>query len=312
MSSPQKRAAALRSRNPSRNAPVEIVDPRWLAKALALTLAVALLCAYLTACLLFYQGAWQLVLHPSRTVDRTPASAGLVFTPVRFGDFDTGAPHLTGWWILAQPPQQPASASALTILYLHDGSGSLSHTVPALTLLHATGLNIFAIDYRGFGASNSSIHPDADRMAQDASAALDYLVNTQHISANSIVPMGNGLGAALAVQLAHNHPELPALILDNPDPDPAVTAAAHSSHLIPVRLLFGDRFAISAPLATLATPKLLIADGPSSASLEDLYHRAADPKYTITLAPTDSGAQLQQALHRFLDQYVQYAQQAQH
>lgn len=316
MPHPRKPTPNARPRNTPGpvNTPVEIVDPAWLVKALALTLSVAFVCAWLTACLLFYQGEWQLVLHPSPSVDRTPATAGLAFTPVHFADFNTGTPHLTGWWVPAQAPTQSPTlashSSALTILYLHGGSGSLSDTLPAITLLHTTGLNVFAIDYRGFGSSDASIHPDADRMAEDASAALDYLIATQHVPATSIVPMGNGLGASLAVQLAHNHRELPAVLLDNPDPDPTATAtAARPSRFIPVRLLFGSRFAIADPLASLTTPKLLIAGGsstssPPTASLADLFHRAPDPKYTVTLPPTGSDAALQDALHRFLDQYA--------
>ena len=300
--------SAKRTQQPSTTPPVEIVDPVWLIRALAISLAAALFCAWFTACLLFYQGAWQLVLHPSRTVDRTPANVGLTFTPVRFGDFNTGQPHLTGWWIPVSASSTALPPSTPTALYLHGGSGSLSDTLPAITLLHSIGLNVFAIDYRGFGASDSSQHPDADRMAEDAAAALDYLTSTKHIPANSIVPMGSGLGAAFAIQLAHNHPELPALILDNPDPDPAATAAAaRPSRVIPVRLLFGDRFAIASPLATLATPKLLVSRGAASSSLTDLFHRAADPKYTVTLSPVTSDAELQPALRRFLDQYLQSA-----
>ena len=309
----QKSAAPRKQSNP----PPEIVDPRWLLRALAITLAVALLCAYLTACLLFYQGIWQLVLHPSHTVDRTPATAGLAFTPIRFADYDTGTPHLTGWWVPAQDAA-PSSSTVptlenprLTILYLHGGSGSLADTLPALTLLHAAGLNVFAIDYRSFGASDNSTHPDADRMTQDAAAALDYLVATRHIPAVSIIPTGSGLGASLAVQLAQDHPTIPAVILDNPDPDPTATAAAAgSSRIIPVRLLFGKRFTIAQPLATLATPKLLIAGGPFAtpnapvSSIETLFHHAASPSYIVGLPNTGSDAALNQALHRFLDQYA--------
>ena len=298
------------------NPPLEVVDPRWLVNALALSIGAALLCAYLTACLLFYQGLWQLVLHPSHTVDRTPANIGIAFTTVRFGDFDTGQPHLTGWWIpSSQTPDAyparlntapPSFTSRVTVLYLHNGAGSLSDTLPALAILHSTGSNIFAIDYRGFGASDASVHPDAERMQQDAEAALDYLVTTQHTSQSSIIPMGTGLGAYFAVQLAHAHSELPGVILDNPDPDPAATAAAQTSRLIPVRLLFGTRFAIAAPLATLATPKLLFAGGSDVSSadeprIETLYRNAASPKYTVILPRSAPDQAREDALRRFLD-----------
>jgi uncharacterized protein len=311
---PQRKTATQKSS--VADAPLEIVDPRWLIRALALSLGAALLCAYLTACLLFYQGLWQLVLHPAHAVDRSPANIGIGFTPVRFGDFDTGQPHLTGWWIpSSQTPDAtpdrlntapPSFPSRFTVLYLHGGSGSLADTLPTLEFLHHTGLNIFAIDYRGFGASDSSIHPDASRMQQDADAALDYLITTRHIPLGSIIAMGSGLGASLAVQVAHVHTELPAVILDNPDPNPAATAAAQSSHLIPVRLLFGDRFTIAQPLAALSRPKLLLAGGSNVSSadesrIESLYRNAASPKYVVVLPANGTEVAREDALRRFLD-----------
>ena len=294
------------------SASVEVVDPVWLLKALSLSLLAVALCVYTAICLLFYQGEWQLVLHPSHTIERTPSSAGVAYSDVHFGDFDTGQPHLTAWWIPAQnpsatTPEFQSRYAAFTVLYLHSGSGSLSETVPMLALLHNTGLNIFAIDYRGFGASDASIHPSDERMAQDAEAALNYLIATRHIPARTIIPYGVGLGASLAVRLAHDHPELAAVILDNPDPDPAATASAvRPSNFIPVRLLFGNRFAIAKPLAALTTPKLLIAGGPSASSSGDLSSRphGARPSFAVTLPPVNSDAAFQDALRRFLDQYL--------
>jgi pimeloyl-ACP methyl ester carboxylesterase len=315
---PNKTPAPVRE---SPRTALEIVDPVWLVKALALTLAASVLCVYATLCLLVYQGAWQLVLHPVRTIDRTPATVGLDYSDVRFGAAETGQPRLTGWWIPAQSAPAPGSPlslqavpkyAAFTVLYLHDGSGSLSNTIPALARLHDAGLNVFAIDYRGFGASDASLHPSDARMGEDAAAALDYLISTRHIPARNLVPYGTGLGASLAANLAHTHPELPAVILDNPDPDPASTAVtSHASHILPVRLLFGKSFDIAGPIATLTTPKLLIAGGPAVTNttrnlgqVQDLFRTAASPKTALTLPPGRGEADYQAALSRFLDQYL--------
>jgi hypothetical protein len=146
-------------------------------------------------------------------------------------------------------------------------------------------------------------------MTQDTAAALGYLISTRHIPARTIIPYGVGLGASLAANLAHAHPELPAVILDNPDPDPTATAVAvHPSHVIPVRQLFREHFDIATPLATLKTPKLLIAGTPNSttstAAMQSLFHHAASPSLAVTLPPTRYDENYQDALTRFLDEYL--------
>jgi hypothetical protein len=277
----------------------------------------ALVCAWLTLCLLFYQGEWQLVLHPSHMIDRTPASAGLDFQEIRFDAAETGQPRLTGWWIPAEAGSQlsfqtPPKYASLTILYLHDGSQSLSASVRAFAQLHQAGINIFAIDYRGFGQSDASSHPTETRMAQDTAATLDYLTAIRHIPMEKIIPYGVGLGASLAANLVAHHPMLPAVILDNPDPDPTATAvASHPSRIIPTRLLFREHFDIAGPLAALATPKLLIAGGPNAAQsadnirvLQTLFRQTHSPSLSATLPPTGFDDAYQSTLSRFLDQYA--------
>lgn len=293
-------------------AAAEIVDPIWLIRALVLSIIAALLCGYATLCLLYHQGTWQLILHPTHAVDRTPATAGLPYTDVRFDASEIGQPRLTGWWIPAESPN-PAEAryAAFTILYLHDGSGSLADTIPMLSGLHSTGLNVFAIDYRGFGASDSSVHPSEARMSQDTVAAFDYLTSTRHIRAPNIVPYGVGLGAYLAANLAQSHPDLPAVVLDNPDPDPLAPAVAQRSRFIPVRLVSGHPFDIAKRIATIITPKLLISGGPGSAgasrvpgTLKALFQSAADPSVAVTLPSGGGEGDYQATLKRFLAEHL--------
>jgi len=189
MSSAQ-RHAPRKPLSPNRSAPPETVDPVWLIKALALSLVAASSVATRRSASL-YQGEWQLILHPSRSVDRTPASTGLLYTNVQFDAAETGHPRLTPGGFPPQSAKQPgAGYAAFTVLYLHDGSGSLADTVPMLANLHRAASMSFCHRLRGFGASDNSVHPSAARMAQDAAAALDYLTSMRHIPARSIVPYG--------------------------------------------------------------------------------------------------------------------------
>jgi pimeloyl-ACP methyl ester carboxylesterase len=285
------------------NTPPEVVHPLWLAKALGLTILAAILCAYAAVCLLVYQGGWQLMLHPAHTISGAPATA---FTPIRFDAAETGTPRLVGWWIPAELP----TPGIPTILYLHDGDGDLSGNTRLLDLLHTADVNIFAFDYRGYGQS-AGPHPTESRMAEDSAAALDYLTNTRHLPAATIVPYGEGLGAVLAAQLAKAHPELPAFIVDSPKPDAFRDATgAVRARLLPMRLLVQEHFDLAGALKSSTKPKLLLADGPFGSESgrrhanEVFFRTVPGPKMTVTFARPDANAEYIQSINRFLDEYL--------
>jgi pimeloyl-ACP methyl ester carboxylesterase len=273
-----------------------LASAHWMLGAVGAILLLAAVCVYLTFCLLFWQGQWQLVFKPSRAVPLTPASAGLKFDEIAFDSTETGILQLNGWWIPADPN---ALYSADTLLVLHNGVGSLSDTLPQLQALHKLGINIFAFDYRGFGKS-VNIHPSEASTYQDADAAWRYLTDTRHISPSTIVLDGVGLGAAIAVEIAGRHPQTPALILEDPAPPTMDTLQFDSrTRLLPVRLLFHDRFDMRKTLATLPTPKLLLY----STEKENRQYDAADPKQRATVTGYEDPKYLD-VLRSFLSKYL--------
>jgi len=283
--------------NSSQPNPPDVVSPIWLIKAIALTIVAALLCGYLTLCLLFYQGQWQLVLHPTRSAASPASIAGIPYELIRFGPDESATPQLTGWWI----PSAPGSRYApITILFLPDGNGSLITSIPTLAGLHNLGLNVFAFDYRGYGQS-APARPSQQSMTRDADSAWQYLTATRAISEKHIVPYGTGVGASLATRLAANHITIPALILDTPRADLLHAAILDPrAKLLPVRLLFHERFPLAEPLSTLRTPKLLLS---RTTSPDQTFLHASDPRFTVELA-SPSEALYNQSLTRFLDQYA--------
>jgi hypothetical protein len=275
----------------------EAVSPIWLVKAIALTSLAALFCAYLTFCLLFYQGQWQFVLHPTRTIASPTSVAGTPYELIRFGPDESATPQLTGWWIPSDPGGRYAR---LTILFFPDGNGSLADSIPTLASLHNLGLNIFAFDYRGYGQS-AAIRPNQQNMTRDADSAWQYLITSRNIPPNRIVPYGTGIGASLAARLAASHDTIPALILDTPRVD-LLDVALHDPRttLLPVRLLFHERFPLAEPLSTLRTPKLLLS---RTTEPDQSFRNATDPKLTVEIT-TPSALLYNQSLTRFLDQYL--------
>jgi len=285
-----------------------VVDPIWLLKAIGLTLIGALVCGYLTLCLLFYQGQWQLVLHPSRTKPAPANIAKIPFQTIRFAVDETASPQLTGWLI---PAEAGARYAAYTVLYLPSGDGSLADALPTLSVLHETGLNVFAFDYRGYGQS-APTRPNQRRMTEDAASAFEYLTVSRAVPSTRIVLFGSGVGSALAAQLAASHPEVPAVVFESPRPDVIQTIFADPrTKSLPVRSLFHEDFALRELVSTLKIPKLFLLSAASSdpaatpAELQRLTSVAAAPKMISTLPANDfNGPLYREQLARFLDQYL--------
>jgi alpha-beta hydrolase superfamily lysophospholipase len=279
----------------------DVVDPAWLLKAVGVTLVGALACGYLTLCLLIYQGQWQMVLHP--VVGATVAPAGV--QAVRFGAAESGQPRLAGWWI----PAISGMRDRYTVL--HDGTGNLEANAGALETLHGAGLNVFGFDYRGFGESDPT-HPNEVRMTEDAEAALDYLVNTRHLGIETIVPYGVGTGAALAVHLAEQHQAMPGMVIESPQPDVlAMVRKDPRAGLVPMSMLFHERFEMGPGLRRLATPKLVLTAGPSpvdpvpdTTQVDALAKMAGSPSLTVHLERPVRPSAYTEALNRFFDEYL--------
>ena len=268
-----------------------LASPRWIAGALATVLLFGAFCVYLTFCLLFWQGQWQLVFKPSATITATPASAGLRYDEISFDATETGTLQLQGWWI----PQQ----SSHTLLILHGGTGSLSDLVPQLQVLHQLGFNLFAVDYRGFGKS-VKLHPSQSSTYEDADAAWHYLTETRHLAPNTLIVYGQGLGAAIAAETVRRHPEAAALILEDAAPPTLETLDLdRATRLLPVHLLFHDRFDPTEALAQAQTPKLFLATTPDPR----YYNQAADPKQKAQIAGYANAGYLE-TMRTFLQKFL--------
>jgi len=300
------RSAALRAGRAAKgaSAPPPTVPGSWLAAAVGLAIVAAAVCAWGTLCLLFWQGSWQLLYHPTAAITRTPASVGLPFGAVGFAATETGEPQLKGWWIPAAPG---APHSSVTALYLHGPDGNLGDTVDALARLHEAGLNVLAFDYRGYGQSKFA-RPSEARWREDAESALRYLTATRHIAANSIVLVGRDLGANLALQGAAAHPELAGVVLHAPREEPAsVYFRDPRARLVPAHALVHDRYDMNTPAASLRipslwfywTPKLF----PGAGNDEPEIFKIVTAPRVLTWLPTTSDEEryYQDALSRWLD-----------
>jgi uncharacterized protein len=294
---------AASQRTPLRqNSAPPTVSGKWLLSGLAIVLTAALLCAWGTLCILFWQGSWQLLYHPTSAVTRTPANINLPFESIGFATTASGEPQLRGWWIPA------ASQPRFTAIYLHGETGNLGDTVSALAPLHDAGLNLLAFDYRGYGQSHF-LHPSEIRWREDAESALKYLSGTRHIPAASIILIGRDLGANLALEIAAAHPDLAGVILEQPLESPTLAIFNDPrAQLVPAHLLVSDRWATNTAASNLLIPSLWFYWTPAGTVAEgsdnpQAYQDVAARKTIVWLTGSpDEPRQFNNALSAFLDQ----------
>jgi uncharacterized protein len=322
----------------------EIVSGRWLVKAIVGCLIAAGFALYATICLLFYQGQWQFTFFPSGTVQSidlfagswarragppppralppdaatVAASSKLPITDVRFDYTEEGTARLDGWWIpagasgvgsvLGSNPIPQTVPAGMVILFCPNGRTLLPDNVAALRAFHTLGVSVFTFDYQGFGRSQSG-HPSMQKSYADGLAALHYLTGIRHIDPKYIVIYGAELGAAVAAQAASQSPKIAGVILENPQPSLAKQVRREQHiHLLPMWLVFTQRFDISEIVPELRMPKLILVTAgepeyPFGAGT--IYNASTAPKRMVQI-PSGAGVSLydrtawRQAVGQFL------------
>lgn len=95
-------------------------------------------------------------------------------------------------------------ASKQVLLWFHGNAENIGYGLEHLRALAKIGINILAVDYRGYGRSEGK--PDEAGVYHDADAAYDYLINQRHFRPQDIIIYGHSLGGAVAVNLASRRP----------------------------------------------------------------------------------------------------------
>lgn len=156
-----------------------------------------LLAALLTLVLLWIMLRWfehHQVYYPSKRMDFTPAAFRWKFSDVDLKTAD--GVRLHGWFL----PAEPESANRQrVVLHLHGNAGNISHRLHDYEIFRQAGLNILALDYRGYGRSEG--RPSEGGTYLDAEAAQAWLVKAGFLPKNIIV-WGESLGGGVATELA--------------------------------------------------------------------------------------------------------------
>ena len=146
-----------------------------------------------------------------------------------------------------------------TLLYLHGNAANVAANLDHVLRLRSAGLNVFIIDYRGYGSSTGG-PPREKLLYEDAERAWKYLVAERNIPPAHIAIYGHSLGSAVAIDLASKHPEAGALITEGALTSIADVADRFSfAAYLPVRLILTERFDSISKIGSIHLPKLILA-----------------------------------------------------
>ena len=142
----------------------------------------------------------QFIYAPSAFIKKTPRQAKLPFDNIALTT-DDGV-YIQGWFIPAHGPEEASAtnSSPPTLLLFHGAIGNISDYLGKTHLLHDMGVDVFTIDYNGYGKSGGA--PSESGLASDALAAYFYLTEKRHVKPERIYLYGEDLGAAVAIDLA--------------------------------------------------------------------------------------------------------------
>lgn len=148
----------------------------------------------------------------------------------------------------------PADEGEPTVLVLPGNAGNRADRAPLAAALSERGLGVLLVDYRGYGGNDGA--PSEQGLRRDARAARAFLVDDAGVPPERLVYLGESLGAAVAADLATEHPPS-SLVLRSPFTSLADVGRVHYPFL-PVRALLRDRFDVEAAVRQVDVPVVVV------------------------------------------------------
>ena len=246
---------------------------RWIAGLLGALLLASAGCASLDE----QQRKW--IFQPSKDNWYGSASAadGLEERWIEFTPQGADAPvKLHALWL----PQ--ANADAPVMLYLHGARWGVTSSSFRMRRLHALGVSVLGIDYRGFGRSTDAL-PSESSAYEDARAAWDWL-RQQHPQQQRLI-YGHSLGSAIAVNLAAEVDDEAGVVIEGGFTSVPDVFATMRFGWLPLGPLITQRFDAAQRIGAVGSP-VLVVHGAQDRMIQPalgraLYEHAREPKRFI-------------------------------
>jgi len=155
--------------------------------------------------------------------------------------------------VLVHALELPSPPGGRTVVYFHNNRETAESRASLARELHARGVGVLLVEYRGYGRSAGD--PSEDGLYRDAEAALDMLAR-RGVGAQRIVLWGTSLGTGVAAEMARRGRGA-SLVLETPYtsiPDLVRDAVP----LVPASLLIADHFDTLSKAREIRVPTLVI------------------------------------------------------
>jgi len=166
-------------------------------------------------------GCTQFFFQPQRQASAAPDLRAENYRAERLAAAD--GTMLSAWYFPARTPA--GTAGRTTVLFLHGNAENLSTQFRSIAWMPEQGLDVLALDYRGYGESQGV--PTLRGVQLDIDAAMDWLLTRHEAEPRKIVLFGQSLGGALAIYYAAHgahRASIRALVVDSAFSDCRVLA----------------------------------------------------------------------------------------
>ena len=293
---------------------------RWLSgrtRARFKLASIVLVFLYLAICVVLFFYQRQLIYRSNDYLSNTPAGDRFgrsyyenVWIPAG------GRDRIHGWWLPAPKPDElyrvlegePAAVvNPQQVVLLFRGVGNNmgdTNYVYRATSLRQLGFSVLIFDYRGWGWSSGGL-PYEERLYEDGEIVWNYLRDVRGVSAENVAIYGASLGGAIALNVAVNHPEASALILQSTFTTMADAIKSKPiAGLFPIDWLLTERFDSLAKVQQLQMPVLFIHGSRDSvvppAMSKQLYDATPTSKQLFYVEDADHVAIWQPGVRSYL------------
>ncbi len=248
-----------------------------MVKRILTTVLLLLVFAYVGAAVFLRLKERQLVYLPDeRTVAVPPSKFVPNYRAVSYPSTD--GTRLSAWIV-------PADSSDVWLLLCHGNYGNIGYgeRPEFYASMRRNGINVFAFDYRGYGASAGS--PNEAGLYRDAEASYRYLIDSLNVPAERIILFGHSLGSGVAIELATRVPAAALVVEGAYDTIPDIAQGRYP--LMPIKWIATQRFPSIERISDVTIPKLFLHaeddDAIPIANGERVFAAAGEPKEFVRL-----------------------------